>query len=56
MNLITPATPLIESTIKLGQEAFEDEPEYPKAMKGIPVVGTVSTTGLVEGLKGLMKG
>lgn len=41
LNLITPATPLIQSTIKLGQEAFEDEPEYPKAMKGIPVVGTL---------------
>ena len=41
MNLITPATPLIESTISLGQEAFEDEPNYPKAMKGIPVVGTL---------------
>lgn len=40
-NLITPATPLIESTIALGQTAFEDEPDYPKAMKGIPVVGTI---------------
>lgn len=41
LNMITPATPLIESTIKLGQEAFEDEPDYAKAMKGIPVVGTL---------------
>ena len=40
-NVIFPATTLIESTFELGATAFEDEPNYPEAMKGIPVVGTL---------------
>ena len=40
-NFVLPATPLIESTIELGKEPFKDEPDYPKAMKGIPLVGPI---------------
>lgn len=40
-NVVLPATTLIESTFELGATAFEDEPNYPEAMKGIPVVGTL---------------
>lgn len=39
MAYITPAAPYLESLIVLGGETFEEDPDYSRALVGIPVVG-----------------
>ena len=39
MAYITPAAPYLESLIVLGTEPFEEDPDYSRALVGIPIVG-----------------
>ena len=36
---VTPAAPYLESLVTLAREPFEDDPDYSRALVGIPVVG-----------------
>ena len=39
MNVITPATPVIDAAFAGAIEPFEEDPNYGKVVKGVPVVG-----------------
>lgn len=41
MTYVTPAGPVFDSMATLAAEAFEEEPEFEKALKGVPIAGSL---------------
>ena len=38
---VTPAAPYVEAIVTLGKESFDEDPDYSRALNGIPVVGRI---------------
>jgi len=38
---VTPAAPYVEALVTLGKETFDEDPDYSRALNGIPVVGRI---------------
>ena len=48
-NLITPATPLIDSLFSLGGEVLSDDPNIAKLVKPVPIVGNLTYNWMLGG-------
>ena len=48
-NLITPATPLIDSIFSLGGEVLSDDPSVAKLVKPVPIVGNLAYNWMLGG-------
>lgn len=48
-NLITPATPLIDSLLSLGGEVLSDDPNVAKLVKPVPIVGNLTYNWMLGG-------
>lgn len=48
-NLITPATPLIDSLFSLGGEVLSDDPNVAKLVKPVPIVGNLTYNWMLGG-------